>query len=388
MNLNDMRARAYSNTSVDADDSYAPFKGVNERLDEILNAEKTTPALQNDGLYKVPAPEKKKDSVYRRVAKFLVLIGVDEASKILPLLSAEQTEKIIPEIATIKSVSDDEAVPILEEFQGLYKTASERGGKETARAILEKVYGSEKAAALLERVAPFKGNKPFDYLNIAKKERIFRLLDGESAAVKALVLSYINPQKAAGVINLMNAEDKTEVVRRLAKMGSVSPEVLKTVDETLRQKSLAFADEDNGESIDGRNVLAHILKQMDSNAESEILSSLSYEDPELASDLKNRLFTLDDIVNADDKFLQEKLREYSALDIAHLVAGKPDAFKQKILSCVSTGKRTEVRDEQSFAGHFLKSECEKITEEFFKTMRDAYNDGKLIIYGRDEDVYV
>lgn len=384
MNLNDMRARAYSNN----DEKYAPFKGVNERLDEILNAEKTTNSLEKDGLYKVPVPEKKKDSVYRRVAKFLVLIGVDEASKILPLLSAEQTEKIIPEIATIKSVGDDEALSILEEFQGLYKTASEGGGKETARAILEKVYGPEKAAAMIEKVAPFRGNRPFDYLNNAKKERIFHLLAGESGAVKAVVLSNIQPQKAAGVINLMNVDEKTEVVHRLAKMGAVSPEVIKTVDETLRKKALAFADDDSGESIDGRNILTQILKQMDSSAESEILSNISYDDPELALDLKNRLFTLDDIVHADDKFVQETLREYSALDIAMLVAGKPDAFRQKILSCVSSGKRSEVYEEQNYAGRFLKSECERITEGFFKTMKEAYNEGKLIIYGRDDDIYV
>ena len=79
MNLNDMRARAYSNN----DEKRIPFKGVNERLDEILNAEKVANNSEKDGLYKVPVPERKKDSVYRRVAKFLVLIGVDEASKIL-----------------------------------------------------------------------------------------------------------------------------------------------------------------------------------------------------------------------------------------------------------------------------------------------------------------
>lgn len=384
MNLNDMRARAYSNN----DEKRIPFKGVNERLDEILNAEKVANNSEKNGLYKVPVPERKKDSVYRRVAKFLVLIGVDEASKILPLLSAEQTEKIIPEIATIKSVDDDEALSILEEFQGLYKTASEGGGKETARAILEKVYGPEKAAAIIEKVAPFKGNRPFDYLNTAKKERIFHLLNGESGAVKAVVLSNIQPQKAAGVINLMNVDEKTEIVHRLAKMGAVSPEVIKTVDETLRKKALAFVDDDGGENIDGRNVLTQILKQMDSSAESEILSNISYDDPELAMDLKNRLFTLDDIVHADDKFVQETLREYSALDIAMLVAGKPDAFRQKILSCVSSGKRSEVYEEQNYAGRFLKSECKRITEGFFKTMREAYNEGKLIIQGRDDDIYV
>ena len=99
-------------------------------------------------MIKVPQQEVKpgeKESIYRRVAKFLVIIGVDEAAKILPHLTEEQTEKIIPEIATIKSISPEEAEAVLEEFDSLVVKAREEGGLDTARTILTKAYGSEKA---------------------------------------------------------------------------------------------------------------------------------------------------------------------------------------------------------------------------------------------------
>ena len=222
MNMNDLRASAYANgmgkspdekksdkkdSSIvkpfvpprikkivsDDDKKTGPekrlFEGVDKKIGKILenrkdfrSAEKESPAhdsaeyLKSGGLLKVPVSPKEadgSDSVYRRVAKILLLVGIDEAAKILPHLTAEQTEKIIPEIASIRSVSPEEAAVILEEFNGLLEKSRESGGVETAREILEKAYGPEKAREMLEKSAPFGGAKPFDYLNDADSERIF-----------------------------------------------------------------------------------------------------------------------------------------------------------------------------------------------------------------------
>ena len=199
MNLNDIRANAYQNASKaeskDEKTSEKPlFSDVNIEIGKILsqnvkkdqkniNQQKTQQS--QTGLIKVPAKEKQsdeKDSVYRRVAKFLLLIGVDEAAKIIPHLSSEQTERIIPEIASIRSVDPDEASVILAEFQSLLERARESGGVDTARNILEKAYGADRAEELLSKVVPFKGAKPFDYLNDADSERIYFLLKDESSA--------------------------------------------------------------------------------------------------------------------------------------------------------------------------------------------------------------
>lgn len=408
MNLNDLRANAYGAAAqkkdsrqggTDSDTRSRPpekplFRDVNAQISTILRngakpKQKTT-AESHPELLKVPAEDAvpKKESGYRRVAKFLVLIGVDEAAKVLPLLSPEQTEKIIPEIAAIRTISDDEAAVILAEFQGLYKHVTEKGGRETARAILEKTYGSEKADEILKKAAPFSGTKPFDYLNDVKSERLFLILNDESNAVKALVLSHINAKKAASVLNRMNDSDKSEVIKRLAKMQAVSPEVLQRVDQAIHEKARAILENDSSESVDGRNTLAEILKQMPPDAESSIISSLSAEDPELGLDLKSRLFTIDDVVNADDKFIQEKLRAMQNSDIVKLLAKKPEEFRAKILGCVSAGRRAEIAEEEEIASPLRKADCDKVTEDFFLLLRRAYEDGKLIIKGRNDEIYV
>ena len=338
-------------------------------------------------LYKVPKPEQKEDSIYRRVAKFLIIIGEDEAAKVLPHLAEEQIEKIIPEIASIKSVSPEESKKILEEFKGLIKQSRQSGGVETARDILQKVYGKEKAQEVLDRAMPFSEGKPFEYLNDADSERVYLLLKEESVGVQTIVLSHLVPKKAAQIINLMKEDEKKEVMIRLAKMEKISPDVIKRIDKSLHQKSLKQTSE-KAESIDGKNVLAQILKKMDPKSESEIINVLSEDNPDLGEDLRSRLFTIEDVVNADDRFIQEKLRDMSIDEICYLIAGKSVEFREKILSNVSKGRKLEILDEESVLTPMRKSECERITSIFFSILRRSFDEGHLIIKGRNDDVYV
>ncbi len=347
-------------------------------------------ALTSGGLIKVPEQPREKDgkeNIYRRVAKFLMLIGVDEAAKILPHLTDEQTEKIIPEIASIRYVEPDEAKEILEEFQGLVKQAREEGGIDTARTILEKAFGTHKAGVILEKTASQISGKPFEYLAEADSERVSFLLKDESNAVKALVLSYLNPKVSAQVINGMETEDKKDVVMRLAKLTKISPEIVQRVDKALQEKMNHLATS-KSDSIDGKNILAQILKRMSPEAEEGILANLAEADSALGEDLRERLFTTEDIINADDRFIQDKLRDMDEEEIAYLIASKAEDFRAKILDNVSENRRKSILETEKFLYPMRKSDCEKATSQFFSTLRRAYEEGNLYIKGRDDELYV
>ena len=353
-----------------------------------LNA--ASDALISGGLLKVPVSKKEadgRDSVYRRVAKFLLIIGVDEAAKILPHLTEEQTEKIIPEIASIRSVSPEETRQILEEFETLLKNAREGGGIDTAREILKKAYGEKKAKELIDKSVPFPLEKPFEYLNDIDNERINLLLKEESVQVKALILSHLNPKKAASVINLMDSKEKSEVAFRLLKLEPVSPEVIKNLDEVLHKKVL-LQNSQRTNSLDGKNILAEILKKMSFSTENSILSKISTEEPSLANDLRERLFTVDDVVSSDDRFVQETLMMYSNYEIACLVYKREEKFTKKIFQCISQGRVSQVQEELNINQTFLKSECDKIYSKFLNTLRNAFEEGKLFIKNRTDDVYI
>lgn len=353
--------------------------------DDVKNAAKN---LTSGGLVKIPASSTEKDSIYRRVAKFLVIVGIDEAAKILPHLTEEQTEKIIPEIASIQKITPEESASILEEFESLVEKAREEGGLETARNILTKAYGSEKAEDMLKKSVKYPDGKPFDYLSDANAERIKVLIDGESDAVKSLVLSQIEPKKAAKVINLMDVDDKKKIVLRLAKMKPVAPEVLAEIDRSLHEKLLTQNTE-NSQNMDGRGVLAQILKRMNPSVENSIINTLSEQDPELGEDLRKRLFTEEDVIGSDDRFIQNYLHDMEDRDIAVLIYGKNDAFREKILSNVSKNRRRVVLDEESMIHHLTKSDSEKMTSSFYSVLRRAWENGDLRVSGRDEgEVYV
>lgn len=402
MTFNDLRKNAYK-SSVSQNVAQKKIQVQNEDLSSQKEKSKkekhksqnpelnaASDALVSGGLLKVPVSKKEadgRDSVYRRVAKFLLIIGVDEAAKILPHLTEEQTEKIIPEIASIRSVSPEETRQILEEFETLLKNAREGGGIDTAREILRKAYGEKKAKELIDKSVPFPLEKPFEYLNDIDNERINLLLKEESVQVKALILSHLNPKKAASVINLMDSKEKSEVAFRLLKLEPVSPEVIKNLDEVLHKKVL-LQNSQRTNSLDGKKILAEILKKMSFSTENSILSKISTEEPSLANDLRERLFTVDDVVSSDDRFVQEILMMYSNYEIACLVYKREEKFTKKIFQCISQGRVSQVQEELNINQTFLKSECDKIYSKFLNTLRNAFEEGKLFIKNRTDDVYI
>ncbi len=346
--------------------------------------------LMRHGLIKVPEAPREADgreNIYRRVAKFLLLIGTDEAAKVISHLTPEQTERIIPEIASIRRVDPAEAEVILAEFRSLLENARQQGGVSTARNILEKAFGSQRAEEVLSKVVPFPEGVPFDYLQEMDGERVFLLLRDEPHPVQTLVLSRLKPGVAAEVINQMESEDKKEIIRRLAKLAPMDPEILRRVDRAMHEKVLMM-NTHAADSMDGRGALTEILKRMSPNAEKDILSALSDLDPELSNDIRDRLFTIDDIVMADNRFLQKKLHAMSEGEIAMLIAGKPDSFRQKILTNVSKNRGDIILEEEVLRRPMRRRDCDEVTARFFSVLRRAWEDGTLIIHGRSDDIYV
>lgn len=346
-----------------------------------------TDALTRGGLVKVPVSDEQKESVYRRVAKFLILIGVDRASEVLKYLTQEETEKIIPEITSIRKIDSDEALLILEEFNDIIEKVKTSGGTKTAQTILEKAFGKDRAQDLLDRLNLEKEQIPFEYLNDKEPEKVFELLKEESNQARAIVLSFVPPKNAAKVINMLSASDKKEVILHLAKTKKVMPEVINRIDKVIHEKSLKQTTVKTN-TIDGKSVLAEILKKMDYKSEQDIIETLSYSDPTLVDDLRSRLFTQEDVLNSDDRFLQQYLRELSDIDIAFLIGDKDEPFREKILSNMSSTRSQMILEEENIRKPMHKKDCIEITQKFYLHLRRAFENGNLFVEGRDGQEYI
>ncbi|MCQ2578320.1 MAG: flagellar motor switch protein FliG [Treponema sp.] len=380
--MNDYRLNAYKS----AGNSESFQKATADEITKKANTKVSQPGLTpTQGFVKGAKGEK--ESVYRRVAKFLMIIGEDQAAKVIPHLSEDELSKIIPEIASIRSISNDEKTVILAEFQELLENTKTQGGVGTAKEILERAFGKRRAQEMLDSTVPDLKTRPFDYLKTADNEKIYNLLKDEHVGTQAIVLSHLESKKAAAIINSMKTDEKRELVLRMAKMTAISPEVVERLNKAMKEKFDNFVTEKT-EKLDGRNALAEILKKMSAGAEKDLLSALSDDDPELSDDLKSRLFTMDDVIHADDKFIQKKLADMANSDIVHLIAGKSENFREKILSNVSINRRSQILDDEDTLKPFSRAEVDRITDSFVRMLRAAYDAGDLFIAGRNDEAYI
>jgi flagellar motor switch protein FliG len=345
------------------------------------------------GLLKtVPVAE---DSKYRKVAKFLILIGREDAAKILSSLEIDQVEAISREIATIRGITEEEAEAIFAEFRSLLSDSygferKSTGGVEAARRLLYTAFGPEKGESFLQKALPRHKDNAFDFLADFSGERISWLLREESPAAVALVLSRLDPKQSAAALAAVPPDKKLEIVRRIARLGQTSPEILERVAgalrERVRQISHAGSPGEEAVQVDGKNALAAILKHSDLSFGDRLLDELEEGDPDLSRELKERIYTLEDVVRAEDKPIQEKLRSMENRDIALLLKGRSGTFTEKILSNLSANRRTEIREEGDFLGPVLRRDADEAAREFLSWFRKGREEGRIILL--DEDVYI
>lgn len=343
-------------------------------IKDIMNAK---------GLIKVP---QEKDSPYRKVAKFLFLIGTEEASRVIKNLGAEQVDKIVKELVTIQKIDKTEAEQILKEFSHLYDVAKVSfGGLDTARSILEKAFGSEKAQAILDSSIPDTKKPNFDYLKDIDNDTLSVLLEGEMVATKALILSQLEAKQVAKYIS--STKDKKEIIKAMIDIKSVSSTILFEVSEAMKKKMSSI--QTSNTAIDGKASLINILRSLDYKQGEDLIASISKDgDEELAQELKDNLFTLDDVLTIPDFQMQRFLFAFDDEILIKLIHAKSDAFKHKILNNLSEGRSHRVAEEEHLREYFLKKDVREATNIFMQKLREANANGDVEIVRGDEGEWV
>ncbi|MDR1443442.1 MAG: flagellar motor switch protein FliG [Treponema sp.] len=324
---------------------------------------------------KTPQAEEpeQKESKYRRVAKFLILTGAEEAARILPHLEPEQIEAVSREIAGIRGITAEEGEEILAEFRTLLSAScrfagSFSGGPDTARRILYAAFGPERGEELLNRVP--QNESPFKFMEDLNAEQIGILLKHESPAASAMILSRLSPRLCAAVLAGIPVKDRAELLRRIARQGEISPEVLKQTAQILREKAQVFGQAGTLE-INGIKALADILRQGDYSFGDRILKDLAGQDSSLGRDLRDKMLTLDDAAAVDDRTLQDKLRTMTNRDIALLLKGKGQEFTEKLLSNVSGERRYAIREEGEIMGPVSRRDADDAARNFLNWLWSA-----------------
>jgi flagellar motor switch protein FliG len=328
-------------------------------------------------------------SKYQRLARFLVLTGSDEAAGILSRLDADQVEAVSKEIASLRGITAEEGEAVLEEFRSLFASphgysGSASGGAGTARRLLYAAFGQEKGESFLKKAVPETAENPFDFLMDFSGGQLALLFKDETPAAEALVLSRLPSKLSAAALANTSAERKLEIVKRIARMGRISPDVLERAAAALREKARHFERAEAAE-LDGMDALTAILKSSDLSFGGRLLEDLAEKDPALGRNLKERLYTLEDVTGAEDRPIQEKLRTMSSRDIALLLKGRSETFTAKIFSNLSSGREAEVREEMEIMGPVPRIETEAAAREFLGWFRLNREEGRILLLD-DKDV--
>ncbi|MDR1307745.1 MAG: flagellar motor switch protein FliG [Treponema sp.] len=337
-----------------------------------------------------PAPESK----FRRVAKFLILIGSGEAANILSRLPPDQVEAVSREIAQVRHVGAEEGRAVLEEFGPLLSPGGgpgrPAGGIEAARRLLYAAFGPDKGEQLLVRAVPRAKPNPFDFLEDFSGPELALLFKEESPQAAALVFSRLPPKLSAAALASVGGEKRLDIIRRIAKQSPVSPEVLNQAAGALREKArhIGGTAELN---FDGMEALAAILKSSGGSFGDRILAELETGDPELGKALKDRVYTLSDLLEAEDRPLQKKLAVMKDRDIILLLKARTGseetaAFREKILANLSRARREEILEEESIVGAVPRKDVEAAAAEFLAWFRQSRETGSITMM--DDDVIV
>jgi len=348
---------------------------------ENVSAPDVKPEEERTGFLKLT--EDKAD--YSKIAKFLLLLGKDEAVKVVKHLSPAEVDKISKEISHTKRVDRVEAEELLKEFgfDREKKAVRVRGGAEAAAEILTRAFGKDESERLLRKAVPEAVPGPFSFLNDLEFDQLIHLLKSESAQVIALVLRYLDPALSSKVINTLDKKLSTEIIKRIAKGGSISVDVITGMEDSLKEKIRNQGKVESTE-IDGPSALAGILKFMNIEDEQNILDSLSEENSDMSRNIKEKLFTIDTVLHIDRNDLQKILNEMSEREIVFVLRTVDEEVKKKIRSSISTGRLVLIDEEDEILGSIKKSDAHKQLKEFLVLLRKREEEGAFIIIREEE----
>ena len=396
MDLNKRRIGAYlkgsGKPSPDAAGSSAlPDRAANQPAEEPAALIKVTPARKSPS--NLPPPSRKTGATdggkpkRADIARYLVLIGKDEAANILRHLEPAEVEAIAQEIAKIPSISPDEAKEVLQRFQGLVVTGiPAAGGLETARSMLVNAFGTEKGDQILRQAMPEVREPFFNFLHEMESSQISLLLRGESIGARSIILSSLPAQVAAGVIKLLPRDEQKELIVRMSRMNKVEREVIERMDTALREK-VKNLESAKTEDLDGSSNLAAIMRHLDPDMEQRLLGVLQEEAPDVVDGIKDRLFTIDTVLLIDDRDLQKVLQTLENKQFALILKGKDEKIRNKLLDNVSDNRRTQILDDYVTLGPQPKRDVDQATRDFIVNLRSLEQEGRIVVR-RDDEMYV
>jgi len=301
-------------------------------------------------------------------------------------MEADDVEQLTIEVAKLGFLNASQTEEVLNDFYKSCMTnkAITEGGLEYARAVLEKAYGEQAAQDLLNKVTRSLRNREFAFMNKADVKSLYSALQSERPQTIALVLSYMDADKAAGVVAQLDEKRQIQVVESIAKIDTVSPAAIKIVEAEMNKKFSNIMTSSNIK-VGGIDYVAHVMNNLDRTSEKNIFEGLSAYDQDLADEIRKRMFVFEDIIAMDDRSVQRFIRDCDPRDLVLALKLANEEVANKLFNCMSTRMAQNIRDDLEITNNVRLKDAEEAQQRIVGIIRDLEEKGEIIIVKAGKD---
>ena len=325
----------------------------------------------------------------QKAAILLIALGPDKSANVFKHLKEDEIEQLTLEIANTRSVSPATKDAVLDEFYEvcLAQQYIAEGGITYAKDLLEKALGEERARDVIGKLTASLQVRPFEFVRKTDASQLLNFIQDEHPQTIALILSYLSSNQASAIISALSPDKQTDVAKRIAQMDRTSPDVIKEVEKVLEQKLSSLVNQDYT-IVGGVDSIVEILNTVDRGTEKHIMESLEIEDPELADEIRKKMFVFEDILSLDDRSVQRVLREVDNNELAVALKGSNEEVQNLIFNNLSKRLATMIKEDMDFMGPVRMKDVEEAQQKIVNIIRKLEDSAEIIISrgGGDEIV--
>ena len=316
----------------------------------------------------------------QKAAILLITLGPEKAAVVFKHLKEDEIEQLTLEIANIRSVSPSQKEQVLNEFYEvcLAQQYIAEGGIGYAKDLLQKALGENKAQEVLGKLTASLQVRPFEFIRKTDASQILNFIQDEHPQTIALILSYLSPQQAAGIIGSLTPDKQTDVAKRIAMMDRTSPDVIKEVENILEQKLASLVSQDYT-IVGGVDSVVEVLNTVDRGTEKHIMENLEIEEPELADEIRKKMFVFEDILMLDDRSIQRVLREVENSELAVALKNANEEVQNVIFNNMSTRLVDMIKEDMEYMGPVRLKDVEEAQQKIVNIIRKLEDSAEIVI---------
>ena len=316
----------------------------------------------------------------QKAAILLITLGPDKSANVFKFLKEEEIEQLTLEIANTRSINQTLKEEVLDEFYEvcLAQQYISEGGIDYAKSLLEKALGGDKAVEVIGKLTASLQVRPFEFVRKTDATQLLNFIQDEHPQTIALILSYLSTSQAAAIVAALPQDKQPDVAKRIAQMDRTSPDVIKEVENVLEKKLANLVNQDFT-IAGGVDAVVDILNTVDRGTEKHIMETLEIDEPELADEIRKKMFVFEDILTLDDRSIQRVLHEVDNNEIAVALKNANEDVQAAIFNNMSKRLATMIKEDMEFMGPVRMKDVEEAQQKIVNIIRKLEDSGEIII---------